>query len=73
MESTGRYIYDFDSEKSKEDKTFFDPEYCIIHLRPKVGTQVDMAWVFPKGKNKVNIGLGVQQKLFEKDKQRIRK
>ena len=62
MESTGRYIYDFDSENSKEDKTFFDPEYCIIHPDQKLAPG-GYGWVFPKGKNKVNIGLGVQQKL----------
>jgi digeranylgeranylglycerophospholipid reductase len=65
LESTGRYIYDFDSENSKEDKTFFDPEYCIIHLDQKLAPG-GYGWVFPKGKNKVNIGLGVQQKLFDK-------
>jgi len=27
---TGRYILDF--EPAKEDKVFFDPDYCIIHL-----------------------------------------
>ena len=65
LESTGRYIYDFDSENSKEDKTFFDSEYCIIHLDQKLAPG-GYGWVFPKGKNKVNIGLGVQQRLFDK-------
>ena len=65
LESTGRYIYDFDSENSKKDKTFFDPEYCIIHLDQKLAPG-GYGWVFPKGENKVNIGLGVQQKLFDK-------
>jgi digeranylgeranylglycerophospholipid reductase len=65
LESTGRYIYDFNSDKGKEDLTFFDPDYCIIHLDQKLAPG-GYGWVFPKGKNKVNIGLGVQQKLFEK-------
>ncbi|HEU5119766.1 MAG TPA: NAD(P)/FAD-dependent oxidoreductase, partial [Candidatus Nitrosocosmicus sp.] len=64
LESTGRYIYDFDT-KGKEDKTYFDPDYCIIHLDQNLAPG-GYGWVFPKGDSKVNIGLGVQQKLFEK-------
>ncbi|MEM3637920.1 MAG: hypothetical protein QXX17_01560 [Conexivisphaerales archaeon] len=30
LESTGRYIYEFDL--AEEDKTWFDPDYAIIHL-----------------------------------------
>src|SRR5208282_1640753 len=56
MESTGRYILTF--EAGKEDKTFFDPDYCIIHLDQEIAPG-GYAWVFPKGQNKVNIGLGV--------------
>ena len=63
LEGTGRYIYDFDI--AKEDKTYFDPDYCIIHLDQKLAPG-GYAWVFPKGNNKVNIGLGVQQKAFDK-------
>ena len=62
LEATGRYIYNF--EIAKEDKTYFDPDYCIIHLDQKLAPG-GYAWVFPKGKNKANIGLGVQQKAFE--------
>lgn len=65
LESTGRYIYEFDQDTSEKDKTFFDPDYCIIHLDQKLAPG-GYGWVFPKGKNKVNIGLGVQQKLFDK-------
>ena len=65
LEATGRYIYDFESGDGQEDKTFFDPDYCIIHLDQKLSPG-GYGWVFPKGKNKVNIGLGVQQKLFDK-------
>ena len=34
LEGTGRYIYNF--EIAKEDKTYFDPNYCIIHLDQKL-------------------------------------
>jgi len=59
LESTGRYILEF--ERGKEDDTFFDPDYAIIHL-DQVLAPGGYAWVFPKGQNKVNIGLGVQHK-----------
>ena len=62
LEATGRYIYNFDL--ANEDKTYFDSDYCIIHLDQKVAPG-GYAWVFPKGKSKVNIGLGVQQKAFD--------
>ncbi len=62
LEATGRYIYNFDL--AQDDKTYFDPDYCIIHLDQKLAPG-GYAWVFPKGKSKVNIGLGVQQKAFE--------
>ncbi|HMD78684.1 MAG TPA: NAD(P)/FAD-dependent oxidoreductase, partial [Nitrososphaerales archaeon] len=53
---TGRYILDF--EPAAENKAFFDPDYCIIHLDQFIAP-AGYAWVFPKGKKKVNIGLGV--------------
>src|SRR5437867_2277267 len=62
LEATGRYIYNFDP--AYDDKTFFDPDYCIIHLDQKLAPG-GYGWVFPKGKSKVNIGLGVQQKAFD--------
>ena len=62
LEGTGRYIYNFDI--ANEDKTYFDPDYCIIHLDQKLAPG-GYGWVFPKGRNKVNIGLGVQQKAFD--------
>jgi digeranylgeranylglycerophospholipid reductase len=62
LEATGRYIYDFDIA-SKED-TFFHPDYCIIHLNQELAPG-GYGWVFPKGKNKVNIGVGVQPKAFD--------
>jgi flavin-dependent dehydrogenase len=63
LEATGRYIYNFDV--ADEDDTFFNPDYCIIHLDQKLAPG-GYGWVFPKGKDKVNIGLGVQQKAFER-------
>ena len=62
LEATGRYIYNFDL--ADEDRTYFDSDYCIIHLDQKIAPG-GYAWVFPKGKSKVNIGLGVQQKAFD--------
>src|ERR671918_1253592 len=63
LEATGRYIYNFDVVD--QDNTFFDPDYCIIHLDQKLAPG-GYGWVFPKGKDKANIGLGVQQKAFER-------
>ncbi|HZA61613.1 MAG TPA: NAD(P)/FAD-dependent oxidoreductase [Nitrososphaeraceae archaeon] len=63
LEATGRYIYNFDI--AEQDDTFFNPDYCIIHLDQKLAPG-GYGWVFPKGKDKVNIGLGVQQKAFER-------
>lgn len=63
LEATGRYIYNFDI--ADQDDTFFNPDYCIIHLDQKLAPG-GYGWVFPKGKDKVNIGLGVQQKSFER-------
>jgi len=62
LEATGRYIYNFDL--AYDDKTYFDPDYCIIHLDQNLAPG-GYGWVFPKGKSKVNIGLGVQQKAFD--------
>ena len=53
---TGRYILDF--EPAVEDKQFFDPDYCIIHLDQYMAP-AGYCWTFPKGRKKVNIGLGV--------------
>ena len=63
LESTGRYIYDFES--GAEDPTWFDPRYAIIHLDQYLAPG-GYAWTFAKGKNKVNIGLGVQKSALDK-------
>lgn len=55
---TGRYIMEF--EPAVESKGYFDPDYCIIHLDQFIAPG-GYAWVFPKGKSKVNIGLGISK------------
>jgi digeranylgeranylglycerophospholipid reductase len=70
MESTGRYILKF--ERGETDNTFFDSEYCIIHLDQEIAPG-GYAWVFPKGEGKVNIGLGVQKRLLEARNRRLGK
>ncbi|MDE1766503.1 MAG: NAD(P)/FAD-dependent oxidoreductase [Thaumarchaeota archaeon] len=70
LESTGRHIMKF--EQGSVDKTDFDPDYCIIHLDQDIAPG-GYGWVFPKGQNKVNIGLGVQQKELHKRNQRLGK
>ena len=62
LESTGRYIYDF--EVGEEDPTWFDSRYALIHLDQYIAAG-GYAWTFPKGENKVNIGLGVQKKALD--------
>jgi len=59
LEPTGRYILEF--EPAAEDETWFTPKYCIIHFDQFLAPG-GYAWTFPKGKTKVNIGLGVQKK-----------
>ena len=68
LEATGRHIMKFES--GVEDKTDFDPDYCIIHLDQDIAPG-GYAWVFPKGKTKVNIGLGVQYTELQKRNQRL--
>ncbi len=70
VESTGRHIMYFD--KGEEDLTEFDPDYCIIHLDQDIAPG-GYGWVFPKGTNKVNIGLGVEKTLLEKRNKRLGK
>ena len=70
VESTGRHIMHF--EDGKADLTEFDPDYCIIHLDQDIAPG-GYGWVFPKGKNKVNIGLGVEKTLLQARNQRLGK
>ncbi len=60
---TGRYIVEF--EHGEEDETWFNPRYCIIHL-DQVLAPGGYSWVFPKGENKANIGLGVLRRLLNR-------
>jgi len=68
MESTGRYILKF--EIGEKNSTFFNPEYCIIHLDQQIAPG-GYAWVFPKAEKKVNIGLGVQKRLLDARNRRL--
>ncbi|MEM1994363.1 MAG: NAD(P)/FAD-dependent oxidoreductase [Nitrososphaerales archaeon] len=68
LEATGRYIYTFTPRR--EDKTYFDPDYCLIHLDQELAPG-GYCWTFPKGKNKVNIGLGVQKKALNDRNRRL--
>jgi flavin-dependent dehydrogenase len=70
LESTGRHIMYFD--KGEEDLTEFDPDYCLIHLDQDIAPG-GYGWVFPKGQNKVNIGLGVEKTLLDKRNKRLGK
>jgi len=62
LEATGRYILEF--EPASDDKTYFDPDYAIIHL-DQIIAPGGYAWVFPKSDRKANVGLGVQQKSMD--------
>jgi flavin-dependent dehydrogenase len=68
LEATGRYIYTFTPKK--EDRTYFDPEYCLIHLDQDLAPG-GYCWTFPKGVNKVNIGLGVQKRALDERNKRF--
>lgn len=70
LESTGRYIMYFDP--GKKDLAEFDPDYCIIHLDQDIAPG-GYGWVFPKGDDKVNIGLGVEKSLLERRNKRLGK
>ena len=70
IESTGRHIMYFD--KGEEDLSEFDPDYCIIHLDQDIAPG-GYGWVFPKGENKVNIGLGIEKTILDKRNKRLGK
>ena len=70
VESTGRRIMYF--EDGERDLSEFDPDYCIIHLDQDIAPG-GYGWVFPKGKNKVNVGLGVEKTLLEARNRRMGK
>lgn len=62
IESTGRYIYYFDSDH--EDTNYYDKENAIIHLNQEIAPG-GYGWVFPKSDGRVNIGIGVQKKSLD--------
>ncbi len=70
LESTGRYIMYFNQGQKKLSD--FDPDYCIIHLDQDIAPG-GYGWVFPKGDNKVNIGLGVEKSFLDKRNKRLGK
>ena len=70
LESTGRYIMYFDQGQKKLSD--FDPDFCIIHLDQDIAPG-GYGWVFPKGDNKVNIGLGVEKSFLDKRNKRLGK
>ncbi len=70
LESTGRHIMYFN--QGEKDLTEFDPDYCIIHLDQDIAPG-GYGWVFPKGDNKVNIGLGVEKSFLDKRNKRLGK
>lgn len=70
LETTGRYIMEF--EPGQEDKTFYDPDYCLIHLDNELAPG-GYAWVFPKGEGKVNVGLGVNKRCHEERNEKMGK
>jgi digeranylgeranylglycerophospholipid reductase len=70
MEATGRYLMEFDH--GVQDETYFTPDYCLIHL-DQVIAPAGYAWVFPKGKNKVNIGLGVSKPGLDRRNKKLGK
>ncbi|RNJ76728.1 MAG: NAD(P)/FAD-dependent oxidoreductase [Nitrosopumilus sp. H8] len=70
LESTGRYIMYF--EPGSANLAEFDKDYCIIHLDQDIAPG-GYGWVFPKGSNKVNVGLGVEKSLLERRNARLGK
>ena len=70
VESTGRHIMYF--EQGENDLAQFDPDYCIIHLDQDIAPG-GYGWVFPKGDDKVNIGLGVEKSILEQRNKRLGK
>lgn len=71
IESTGRHIMYFDNDGEKNLREF-DSEHCLIHLDQDIAPG-GYAWVFPKGDNKVNIGLGVEKSFLEMRNRRLHK
>jgi digeranylgeranylglycerophospholipid reductase len=70
LEATGRYILTF--ERGAIDDTFFTPDFALIHLDQYIAP-AGYGWVFPKGENKVNIGLGVSKSGLDRRNRKFKK
>ncbi|MGC9205283.1 MAG: NAD(P)/FAD-dependent oxidoreductase [Candidatus Micrarchaeia archaeon] len=62
IESTGRYILDF--EQNGENEYYYDPKNAIIHLNQTMAPG-GYGWVFPKEGKVVNVGIGVEKASLE--------
>ncbi len=63
IESTGRYIANFDIVKG--DINYYDPDNALIHLNQRMAPG-GYGWVFPKSRGRVNIGIGVEKNSLDK-------
>ena len=70
IESTGRFLYEF--ELDHEDLNFYDPKNAIIHLNQEIAPG-GYGWVFPKGDNKINVGIGVQRRSLAIRNEKLKK
>ncbi|MEM3092548.1 MAG: NAD(P)/FAD-dependent oxidoreductase [Candidatus Nitrosocaldus sp.] len=43
---------------------YYDPSYALIHFNQEL-TPGGYGWVFPKGNNRVNVGIGIQQRSLD--------
>ncbi len=62
IETTGRYIADF--EVGNDDLAYYDPKNALIHLNQEMSPG-GYCWIFPRARNKINIGLGVEKKSLD--------
>jgi flavin-dependent dehydrogenase len=71
VESTGRYIMEFDAPEDYDLK-YYDPDNALIHLNQYMSPG-GYCWVFPKSGNKVNVGLGVQRRSLQIRNEKLKK
>jgi len=70
VETTGRYIVDFDKEG--DELAYYDPDNALIHLNQELAPG-GYGWVFPRDDGKLNIGLGVEKKSLDLRNERLSK
>ncbi len=70
IESTGRYICDFEQEG--ENLAYYDPDNALIHLNQHLAPG-GYGWVFPRDKHRLNIGLGVEKASLDIRNQKLSK